>query len=137
MQTFQQITVGSSHLTRRHVILMAQAFAISREAMYGALRNSGLSGQVPGIGLTRMGDGDDQAREVLGDASFEETYGTKAQQPMLLRLNVLAAEAWKRELLTEGQLARLLHLDRVELRKLLDDLDAELTEVDDALELHG
>ena len=42
------------------------------------------------------------------------------------RLGLLAAEARRRELLSEGQLARLLRLDRVDLRKILDaasDLD--------------
>ena len=48
------------------------------------------------------------------------------ERPVSLRLGLLAAEAHRRELLSEGQLARLLRLDRVDLRKILDaasDLD--------------
>ena len=41
-------------------------------------------------------------------------------RPVSLRLGLLAAEAHRRELLSEGQLARLLRLDRVDLRKILD-----------------
>jgi Zn-dependent peptidase ImmA (M78 family)/DNA-binding XRE family transcriptional regulator len=138
MQTFQQITMGSSHLSRRHVIVMAHAFAVSREAMVRRLEELKLARQGTWDWFSAHGGiTDAQARQVLGDASFEETYGTKTQVPMSLRVNVLASEAWKRGLLSEGQLARLLHLDRVELREILDALDTDPVEVDEALELHG
>ena len=39
------------------------------------------------------------------------------------RLGLLAAEAHRRELLSEGQLARLLRLGRVDLRRILDAAD--------------
>jgi Zn-dependent peptidase ImmA (M78 family)/transcriptional regulator with XRE-family HTH domain len=138
MQTFGQVTAGSSHLSRRHVIVMAHSFAVSREAMVRRLEELKLA--KPGTwdwfeahgGIT-----DIQARQVLGDASFEATYGTQTNLPMSLYLNALAAEAWKQDLLSEGQLARLLQLDRVELRTMLDSLDAGWTETDEALALHG
>ena len=46
------------------------------------------------------------------------------------RLNLLAAEAYRRELLSEGQLARLLDLDRVEVREILDSFDSDQNEAD-------
>ena len=52
-----------------------------------------------------------------------ERVGTK--QAGTLRLNLLAAEAYRQGLMSEGQLARLLCLDRIELRKVLDSVDAE------------
>jgi Zn-dependent peptidase ImmA (M78 family)/transcriptional regulator with XRE-family HTH domain len=138
MQKFQQITVGSSHLSRRHVIMMAHAFAVSREAMVRRLEELKLARQGTWDWFCAHGSiTDDQARQVLGEASFQETYGTRGQEPISLRLNVLASEAWKRELLSEGQLARLLHLDRVELREVLDALDADVVEADETLALHG
>ena len=45
--------------------------------------------------------------------------------PTTLRLGLLASEAWRKDLLSEGQLARLLHLDRVQLREILDGEEAE------------
>ena len=48
-----------------------------------------------------------------------------AEPSVPLRLSLLAAEAHRRDLLSEGQLARLLRLDRVELRKMLDDADVD------------
>lgn len=44
---------------------------------------------------------------------------TEADRPTTLRLNLLAAEAAERGLLSEGQLARLLRVDRIELREIL------------------
>ena len=43
-----------------------------------------------------------------------------SRAPVSLRLGLLAAEAHRRELLSEGQLGRLLRLDRVDLRKIVD-----------------
>ena len=57
------------------------------------------------------------------------TAGTDSA-PLSLRLGLLAAEAQRQELLSEGQLARLLHLGRVELRKILDDADMDGNDAD-------
>ena len=54
---------------------------------------------------------------------------------MSLRLGLLAAEAQRRELLSEGQLARLLRLDRVELREILDAADIDGDDTDGPLKL--
>jgi len=59
-----------------------------------------------------------------------DTARPSADRPTTLRLNLLAAEAYRRELLTEGQLARLLDLDRVEVREILDSSDSDQSEVD-------
>jgi hypothetical protein len=58
-------------------------------------------------------------RQVLGDkASTEESTVPP-------RLWYLAAEAYRRGLLSEGQIARMLKTDRIELRAMLDVLGAE------------
>jgi Zn-dependent peptidase ImmA (M78 family)/transcriptional regulator with XRE-family HTH domain len=137
MQKFQDITAGSSHFTRRHVIVLAHAFSVSREAMVRRLEELKL--RKPGTWDWFEGHGgitDEQERQVLGDLSPADIHQREASQPTSLRLNLLAGEAWRQELLSEGQLARLLHLDRVEVRAILDGLD-EPTEVDEALALRG
>jgi hypothetical protein len=73
---------------------------------------------------------DEQARQVLGDLSLPDSYKADADRPTTLRLNLLAAEVYQQGLLSEGQLARLLHLDRVELREILGDIEAEGSEAD-------
>ena len=45
-------------------------------------------------------------------------------------MNLLAAEAWRQDLLSEGQLARLLHLDRLGLREILDNVEIDGGEAD-------
>ena len=123
---FQDITQGASHLTRRHVILLAYTFGVSREAMVRRLEE---------IGLTKQGTWDwfedqggiknEQARQVLGDLIPEDSDRMEAKRPTTLRLGLLAAAAWRQDLLSEGQIARLLQVDRVELREFLDDVAAD------------
>jgi hypothetical protein len=52
-----------------------------------------------------------------------------------LRLNLLAAEAYQKGLLSEGQLARLLHLDRIEVREMLTSQELEGSEADELTNL--
>ena len=48
---------------------------------------------------------------------------------------ILAAEVYRRELLSDGQLSDLLKLDRIELRRLLDEIDREGEEANGAIKL--
>jgi len=73
---------------------------------------------------------DEQERKVLGDLSAPDAQKSEADRPTTLRLNLLAAEAYRQELLSEGQLARLLHIDRVDLRDILAGLEIEGGETD-------
>lgn len=131
MQKFQEVTAGSDRLTRRHIIILAYFFGVSREAMVRRLEE---------LRLTKLGTWDwfeengkitnQQVRQVLGDLITPDTHKVEADRPTTLRLNLLAAEAYRRELLSEGQLSRLLRLDRVELRSILADHDIEGGEAD-------
>ncbi|HVC62955.1 MAG TPA: XRE family transcriptional regulator [Acetobacteraceae bacterium] len=135
-QKFQEITAGSSRLTRRHVIVLAHVFGVSREALVRRLEELGLTR--PGTWDWFQAHGgitDQQAREVLGDLASIESAGVGTDRPASLRLGLMATEAWRRELLSEGQLARLLHLDRVALRALVDGFAEEQAEADGALVL--
>ena len=131
MQKFQEVTAGSDRLTRRHIIILAHFFGVSREAVVRRLEELGLAKvgtwdwfQANG-GIT-----DDQARQVLGDLAAPDPHKAEADQPTTLRLNLLAAEAHRQGLLSEGQLARLLCLDRIGLREILDNQESEGMEAD-------
>ena len=138
MQKFRETTQGASHLTRRHVILLAHAFGVSREAIVRRLEE---------LDLTKQGTWDwfqdqggitnEQTRQVLGDLTALDTERTDAERPTTLRLSLLATVAWRKGLLSEGQIARLLHLDRVKLRELLDDAEDEGAHIDGAPKLPG
>lgn len=131
LQKFQEVTSGSDRMTRRHVIILAHFFGVSREAMVRRLEE--LGSVKPGTWdwfLANGGITDEQARQVLGDLIVPDAEKADADRPTTLRLNLLAYEAHRRGLMSEGQLARLLRLDRVELREILgnhaqdgDDLD--------------
>jgi Zn-dependent peptidase ImmA (M78 family) len=131
LQKFQQVTAGSDRMTRRHVIILAHFFGVSREAMVRRLEE--LGSVKPGTWdwfIANGGITDEQARQVLGDLIVPDAEKADADRPTTLRLNLLAYEAHRRGLMSEGQLARLLRLDRVELREILgsqaqegDDLD--------------
>jgi Zn-dependent peptidase ImmA (M78 family) len=131
MQKFQDVMAGSDRLTRRHVIVLAHFFGVSREAMVRRLEELGLTKKGTWDWFQSNGGiTDEQARQVLGDLSVGDAQKADADRPTTLRLNLLAAESYRRGLLSEGQLARLLRLDRIELREILDVADAEGSDVD-------
>jgi Zn-dependent peptidase ImmA (M78 family)/DNA-binding XRE family transcriptional regulator len=130
-QKFQEVTAGSDRLSRRHVIVLAHFFSVSREAILRRLEELTLA--KPGTWDWFQSNGgitDEQARQVLGDLLIPDAQKAQADRPTTLRLNLLAAEVSRQGLLSEGQLARLLNLDRVELRQILEMGEAEGSEAD-------
>jgi Zn-dependent peptidase ImmA (M78 family)/DNA-binding XRE family transcriptional regulator len=116
-QEFQRETGGFSP---RHLILMAHSLNVSQEAMSRRLEELKL---IPGgtwESLRDRGFSGDTVRQVLGDQMRPPD-----EFVMPPRLWLLAAEAYRRELLSEGQLARMLRMNRVEIRMMLDALDAD------------
>ena len=127
---FQDLTAGAPRFTRRHVILLAHAFGVSREAMIRRLEELGLVKRGTWDWFESNGGvTDGQAREVLGESAAPGSRD--AGRPVSLRLGLLAAEAHRQELLSEGQLARLLRLDRVKLREVLDAASVDGNGTDD------
>ncbi|MBS0251111.1 MAG: ImmA/IrrE family metallo-endopeptidase [Proteobacteria bacterium] len=136
MQKFHEVTAGATQLTRRHVIVLAHFFQVSREAMVLRLEELGLTKAGTWEWFQKNGDiTDAHARQVLGDLRQPDPLKAEADRPTTLRLALLAAEALQRELLSEGQLARLLRMNRVELRELVDGLGIERGEPDGQLQL--
>jgi Zn-dependent peptidase ImmA (M78 family)/transcriptional regulator with XRE-family HTH domain len=134
MQKFKEITVGSEKLTRRHVIVLAHFFGVSREAIVRRLEELKLAKAGTWDWFQANGGiSDQQAAQVLGDLTSPDIHKADADRPTTLRLGLLAGEAWRRGMLSEGQLARMLHLDRVELRRMFDGLEIEGSEADGAL----
>lgn len=135
MQKFEEVTAGSNKASRRHIIVLAHYFGVAREAMVRRLEELSLVRpetwdwfQANG-GIT-----DEQARQVLGDLAVPDLQKVEADRPTTLRLNLLAAEAAKRGLLSEGQLARLLRVDRIELREILTNEELEGSEADGVID---
>lgn len=134
-QKFQDVTAGASSLNRRHIIVLANYFGVSREALVRRLEELGLIKRDSWDWfLENGGITDEQVIQVLGALPKDEQKDD-ADRPISLRMSMMADEVWRRGLLSEGQLARLLRLDRVDLRALLDGLGNEGSEADGAPKL--
>ena len=132
---FKQLTAGSSSLTRRHVILLAHLFHISRQACVHRLeklslvRNGTWDWFEANGGIT-----DEQAKSVLGEKFVKFDHATHdAYRPVSYKIALKAHLVWKNGLLTEEQLAELLDLDRIPLRTMLYEIETDETEIDDLL----
>lgn len=136
-ESFRQLTAGADKLTRRHVILLAHQHHISREACVRRLEELGLARKGTWDWFETNGRiTDKDAKAVLGDAAQRyDSAKEDASQPLSHRMSLMAYEAWKRGLMSEGQLAELLKVRRVELRELIDQIELEESDTDDLLNL--
>jgi hypothetical protein len=115
-------------------VILAHFFGVSREAMVRRLEDLDLTRDGTWDWFATYGGiTDEQAHQVLGDLPGPDKHSADAGKPTTLRLGLLAAEVSQQGLLSEGQLARLLHLDRVELRRMLDGLQIEGSQADGAV----
>jgi len=127
---FDDLRREAGRFSPRHLILLAHQFNVSNEALCRRLEDLGL---VPGgtwDSLKGRGFSGELVREVLGDrARVQETVVSP-------RIWYLASEAYRRDLLSEGQIAKRLGMDRVDVRKMLDStvVDGLESEVLDDLE---
>lgn len=128
-QKFQEVIAGSNKLTRRHVIVLAHFFGVSREATVRRLEELRIVKKgtwdwfEDNGGITKQ-----HVEKVLGSLTVADEWKVDADRPVTLRLSIMATEAYRQELLSEGQLSELLDLDRIELREILDDLEIEGSE---------
>lgn len=111
---FQEHRQESGRFSPRHLILMAHAINVSQEAMCRRLEDLKLLPMGTWDSLRDRGFSGELVRQILGDRSRDDELVVPP------RLWMLAAEAYSKELLTEGQLAQLLRIDRVDLRRILD-----------------
>jgi Zn-dependent peptidase ImmA (M78 family)/DNA-binding XRE family transcriptional regulator len=133
MQKFKELTAGSSHLTRRHIILLAHFFGVSRQAMVMRLEELSLTKKGTWEWFKDNGGiSDEQVRQVLGPVAYESYV---ADTPLSSRLFLLAIEAGKQGLISEGQMSEMLKLERAQVRELLDEVAAEEDDVDDLFKL--
>lgn len=112
---FQELRASFDGFTPRSLAAMARSFYVSTQAMCRRLENLDLLPKGTFAGLRERGFEESLIEDTENsDSSRKEPfrYG--------LRLPQFAAAALQREILSEGQLSRMLDLDRVEIRKLAD-----------------
>ena len=110
---YQQI----GRFTPQNLILLAHYLNVSEEALCRRLEELTLIPKGTWESLKERGFSSEQVRQVLGDKPENQNC------TMPPRIWLLAALAYDKDLLSEGQLAKMLHMDRVELREILDTLD--------------
>lgn len=137
--SFRQLTAGAERLTRRHIILLAHQHHISREACIRRLEELGLARKGTWDWFEKNGGiTDKDAKAVLGEAAKRhDPTKEEASQPLSHRMSLMVYEAWKRDLMSEGQLAELLKMRRVDLRGLIDQIELEERDSDDLLKFPG
>lgn len=114
---YEELKEVSGKFTPRHLIMMAHRWNVSEEAM--CLRLEGLK-------LLKRGTWHSLKDRKFGGELVREAIGERRASDLVPpRLWLLAAEASAKELLTEGQLARLLRIDRVRLREIADSYSVE------------
>ena len=116
---FTELQRESGAFSPRHLILLAHQLAVSEEALCRRLEELNLLPSGTWDSLRDRGFSGETVRKVLGDRT------TSDESAIPPRLWFLAAEAYRRGLLSEGQIARMLRTDRVEVRFMLDALGAE------------
>jgi Zn-dependent peptidase ImmA (M78 family) len=136
-ESFRQLKEITGKTTRRLIILLAQQYNISRQACGLRLEELGLAKKGTWAWFENNGGiTDDHVREVLGEmADRRDPAKNDADRRISQRLSLMAHAAWKRDLMSEGQLAELLKVGRVELRGIIDQIELEERDTDELLKL--
>ena len=134
-ESFRQLKEITGKTTRRLIILLSQQYNISRQACGLRLEKLGLAKKGTWDWFEKNGSiTEDHVRKVLGEmANQPDPAKTDADRPLSHRMSLMAHAAWKRDLMSEGQLAELLRVGRVELRNIIDQIELEESETDDLL----
>ena len=114
---FQETRDTFNAFTPRHLVSMARSFHVSTQAMCRRLES---------LDFLPTGTFDSLKERGFKDKLVEESEKGMSTHRSLLpygtRLHRLAAAALRRELLSEGQVSRMLDLDRVEVRRIVGDV---------------
>ena len=114
---FQELVESNNTFTPRHLIYLARSFYVSREAMCRRLESlellpKGTFDSLKGRGFKESALAGLVAQQT--DQTSQNRYG--------MHLAQLATSALNRGLLSEGQVSRMLDLDRVDVRRMIEDV---------------
>ena len=136
-ESFRQLKEITGKTTRRLIILLSQQYNISRQACVLRLEELGIAKKGTWDWFEKNGSiTEAHVREVLGEMAYRpDPAKTDADRPISHRMSLMVHAAWKRDLMSEGQLTELLKVGRVELRNIIDQIELEDSETDDLLKL--
>jgi len=113
---YREVLGEQGGFSARNLIFLADAFHVSLQAMALRLEDLGLLVSGTWEKLRDQGLSAQVANEVLGRPP------APLSRPIQSRFTMIALDAFEKELLSEAELARLLRRDRVEIRRLIDQL---------------
>jgi Zn-dependent peptidase ImmA (M78 family)/transcriptional regulator with XRE-family HTH domain len=116
---FREFGGGQGSFTVRHLLVLAHAFGVSFEALTRRLESLQLIPQGTFDSLKHRGFAVEEAKRSTGLAPMPPFSKVPP------RSTLLAIEAHRKGILSEGQLAEMLALDRLQLREFLDSLGGE------------
>ena len=120
LQRLHDCTVNSPLLSPRCVVVLADRFGVTREALVRRLEELSLvKGGTWEWFQSTGGITEELARKALGEPAPDRRQ-VEAELPCTMRLITLGAEAIERERMGEGQVAELLGLHRIGLCRLID-----------------
>lgn len=115
---FREVVDSDGKFSARHVLLLADRFHVSTEAMTRRLEKLSLLPEGTFERIRASGLGKRSLRDTVVPLDSSPTPPTRAP----LRLAILIAEAHQQELISEAQAAAMLSVDRLEIRRILDEL---------------
>lgn len=111
---FHELVESNEVFTPRHLVYLARSFHVSEEAMCRRLERLEL---LPNGTFDRLRDRGFKASRVAAQEADQGMHN-----PHGMRLAQLAASALNRGLLSEGQVSRMLDLDRIDVRRMIEDV---------------
>ncbi len=126
---FRELTEAQGRFSPRALVYLALAFHVSVEAAARRLEQLRLFRKGTFEALRTAGLNAAAVRGIVRDHA-DETPVQGPERRFLPRYTEIALEAYEQELISEGELARMLHLGRIETRELLDELHAWFDAVD-------
>lgn len=115
----------------RSLVYLARSFYVSPEAMGRRLEQLRLFKKGTFDALRLSGFDATAVRRTMGESSMPE------QQRLLPRYTLIAVEAYENELISEGELAHMLRIGRIETRELVESLDGLWEPIDEVRLAHG
>jgi Zn-dependent peptidase ImmA (M78 family) len=131
-KSFRQLREITGKTSVSLVVRLAHQYGISRQACVLQLEELSLAKRGTWEWfLNRGGISDDHARQVLGEQALRADPAKRDADRLVAHKTALMAHlAWKRDIMTEGQLSELLKIGRLELREVIDQIEVEDRESD-------
>ena len=120
---FSDFVRDHGRFSPRHLVLMAARYGVSNEGACRRLEDLGLLPARTWESMKARAFTGEFARKLLDAAGFAPAQ-TNAE-PITPRFWLLATEAHERGLVSEGQLAQMFRLPRMEIRRILDTVDGD------------